>query len=133
MFMCVVNRKSVNKLDLTLKQSFLIPQSHSNKLKYTHIHPNTLKYTQIHSNTLKYTHNTPIHSHTLTYTHIHLHILYVNVMCVFECIWVFLSAFECYRVYVSTYIHLHSHTLKYTYIHIHSNILKYTDIHWHTQ
>jgi hypothetical protein len=29
MFMCVINRKSVNKLDLTWKQSFLIDQHSS--------------------------------------------------------------------------------------------------------
>ena len=84
-------------------------QIHSNtliKLTYTHIHSHKLTYTHIHSHTLSYTH---IHSHTLTYTHIHSNTLYGNVVCVSECIWVYVS--------VSVCLYLHSHTLKYTHIH----------------
>jgi hypothetical protein len=52
---------------------------------------------------------TNIHSNTLTYTHIHSNTLYVNDMCVFECIWVYVS--------VSVCMYLQSHTIKYTHIH----------------
>jgi len=54
-----------------------------------------------------------IHTLTPTYTQIQSqkpqkHTLYVNVMSLYECIWVYVS--------VNTCIHLHSHTLKYTQI-----------------
>ena len=52
------------------------------------------------------------HSNTLTKPQ--KHSLYVNVISVYECIWVNLS--------VNTYIHLHSNTLKYTQIHSNTHI-----------
>ena len=50
----------------------------------------------------------------------------VNVISVFEHIWMYLSVFEC--MWVLVYVFKYIHTLTLTYTQIHSNALKYTQI-----
>ncbi len=50
MFMCVVNRKSVNKLDLTWKQSFLILPIPNNTYQFQTVLTNSKQYQTVTNN-----------------------------------------------------------------------------------